>query len=122
MDGGVIDRHDPLYQHQLQVAVENRELQVSAHRRQDHLRSELTPLERVLSAAHTLSVSFAPKHGILASPLPHEKLQQNLHDCPGCGTVEDRDVHSGKVVKHRPFPWTKRAGTVFVASSQRVAA
>jgi putative transposase len=49
-------------------------------------------------------------------------LSERIHDCPGCGTVEDRDVHAAKVIKHRAFPWTKRAGAALEASSQRVAA
>jgi putative transposase len=49
-------------------------------------------------------------------------LNDRIHDCPGCGTVEDRDVHSGQVIKHRAFPWTKGAGAALEASSQRVAA
>jgi putative transposase len=49
-------------------------------------------------------------------------LSDRIHDCPGCGTVEDRDVHSGKVIKHRAFPWTKGAGAALGASSQRAAA
>ena len=49
-------------------------------------------------------------------------LAARIHDCPGCGTVEDRDVHSGQVIKHRAFPWTKGAGAALEASSQRGAA
>jgi putative transposase len=49
-------------------------------------------------------------------------LADRIHDCPGCGTVEDRDVHAAKVIKHRAFPWTKRLGASLGASSQPVAA
>jgi len=53
---------------------------------------------------------------------PVRELSDRIHDCPGCGTVEDRDVHAAKVIKHRAFPWTKRAGAALEASSQRGAA
>jgi putative transposase len=45
-------------------------------------------------------------------------LADRIHDCPGCGTVEDRDVHAARVIKHRAFPWSKGLG----ASSQPGAA
>lgn len=50
-----------------------------------------------------------------------KKLSDRIHACP-CGTVEDRDVHSGKIIKHRAFPWSKGPGAGLGASSQRVAA
>ena len=49
-------------------------------------------------------------------------LSDRIHDCPVCGTVEDRDVHAAKVIKHRAFPWSKGPGAGLGASSQRVAA
>jgi putative transposase len=49
-------------------------------------------------------------------------LNDRIHDCPGCGTVEDRDVHAAKVIKHRAFPWSMGPGAGLGASSQRVAA
>jgi putative transposase len=49
-------------------------------------------------------------------------LSERIHDCPSCGTVEDRDVHAAKVIKHRAFPWSKGPGAGLEASSQRVAA
>jgi putative transposase len=49
-------------------------------------------------------------------------LSDRIHDCPGCGTVEDRDVHAAKVIKHRAFPWSKGPGAGLEASSQRSAA
>lgn len=49
-------------------------------------------------------------------------LADRTHDCPGCGTVEDRDVHAAKVIKHRAFPWSKGLGASLGALSQRVAA
>jgi putative transposase len=49
-------------------------------------------------------------------------LSDRIHNCPGCGTVEDRDVHAAKVIKHRAFPWSKGPGAGLGASSQRVAA
>jgi putative transposase len=49
-------------------------------------------------------------------------LSDRIHDCPGCGTVEDRDVHAAKVIKHRAFPWSKGPGAGLGASSQRAAA
>ena len=61
-----------------------------------------------------------PKYRPGESPI--RGLNDRIHDCPGCGTVEDRDVHAAKVIKHRAFPWTKGAGAALEASSQRVAA
>ena len=49
-------------------------------------------------------------------------LSERIHNCPGCGMGEDRDVHAAKVIKHRAFPWTKGAGAALEASSQRGAA
>lgn len=49
-------------------------------------------------------------------------LSDRIHNCPGCGTVEDRDVHAAKVIKHRAFPWSRGPGAGLGASSQRVAA
>jgi len=49
-------------------------------------------------------------------------LSDRVHDCPGCGAVEDRDVHAAKVIKYRAFPWLKGLGAGLGASSQRVAA
>jgi putative transposase len=49
-------------------------------------------------------------------------LSDRIHNCPGCGTVEDRDVHAAKVIKHRAFPWSKGPGAGLGASSQRGAA
>jgi putative transposase len=49
-------------------------------------------------------------------------LADRIHDCPGCGTVENRDVHASKVIKHRAFPWTKGLGASLATPSQRVAA
>jgi putative transposase len=49
-------------------------------------------------------------------------LSERIHDCPSCGTVEDRDVHAAKVIKHRAFPWSKGPGAGPGASSQPVAA
>jgi putative transposase len=49
-------------------------------------------------------------------------LADRIHDCPGCGTVEDRDVHAAKVIKHRAFPWSKGLGASLGALSQPVAA
>jgi putative transposase len=53
---------------------------------------------------------------------PVRGLADRIHDCPGCGTVEDRDVHAAKVIKHRAFPWSKGLGTSLGASSQPAAA
>ena len=49
-------------------------------------------------------------------------LSDRIHDCPGCGAVEDRDVHAAKVIKYRAFPWLKGLGAGLGASSQRIAA
>lgn len=49
-------------------------------------------------------------------------LADRIHNCPGCGTVEDRDVHAAKVIKHRAFPWSKGPGAGLGVSSQPVAA
>jgi putative transposase len=49
-------------------------------------------------------------------------LNDRTHDCPGCGTVEDRDIHAAKVIKHRAFLWSKRPGSGLGATSQRIAA
>ena len=48
-------------------------------------------------------------------------LADRIHNCPGCGMVEDRDVHAAKVIKHRAFPWSKGLGTSLGASRQSVA-
>jgi putative transposase len=53
---------------------------------------------------------------------PVRGLADRIHDCPGCGTVEDRDVHAAKVIKHRAFPWSKGPGAGLGTSSQRVVA
>ena len=60
-DGGVVDRDAAVLQHEFEVAVRDRELQVSTHRPQDHLRRELTTLERVLPVPHALAASLTPK-------------------------------------------------------------
>jgi putative transposase len=61
-----------------------------------------------------------PKYRPGESPI--RGLNNRIHDCPGCGTVEDRDVHAAKVIKHRAFPWLKGPGAGPGASSQPVAA
>lgn len=45
-------------------------------------------------------------------------LANRVHACP-CGTVEDRDVHAARVIRHRAFPWLTGLGTSLEASSQR---
>jgi putative transposase len=49
-------------------------------------------------------------------------LADHIHNCPGCGTVVDSDVHATRVIKHRAFPWSKGLGTSLGASSQPGAA
>lgn len=54
--------------------------------------------------------------------IARKTLMDRIHNCSGCGTVEDRDVHAAKVIKHRAFPWAKGPGTGLEASSQPGAA
>lgn len=49
-------------------------------------------------------------------------LNERIHNCSGCGVVEDRDVYAAKVIKHRAFPWVKGPGAGLEASSQQIAA
>ena len=51
-----------------------------------------------------------------------KKLSDRIHNCPGYGTVVDRDVDAAKVIKHQAFPWSKGLGAGLGALSPRVAA
>ncbi|WP_211114108.1 RNA-guided endonuclease InsQ/TnpB family protein, partial [Skermanella aerolata] len=51
-----------------------------------------------------------------------KKLSDRIHNCPGYGTVVDRDVDAAKVIKHQAFPWSKGPGAGLGALSPRVAA
>ena len=61
-----------------------------------------------------------PKYRSGESPI--RGLSNRIHACPGCGTVEDRDVHAAKVIKHRAFSWSKGPGAGLEALSQQSAA
>jgi putative transposase len=60
-----------------------------------------------------------PKYRSGKSPI--RGLSDRIHSCPGCGKVEDRDIHAAKVIKHRAFPWSKGPGAGLEALSQQSA-
>jgi len=68
----VIDRHAAVGQHPFQVAVADRELQVPAHRPQDHLGRELPTLEWVLLGLHHTVTQAAEKRRVLPDIWPVE--------------------------------------------------
>jgi hypothetical protein len=74
VDGCMVDRHASVPQHEFQVTVRDRELQVPAHRPQDHFRRELPALERTLPPCHS---QYAPA---VSNPalLPDQPAAANL--------------------------------------------
>ena len=89
VDGRVVDRYAAVPQHQFKVAVGDRELQVPAHRPQDHLRRELPALERTLPPCHP---RYAPD---VSNPalLPDQPAAANLATEP----IDE----PGDLAKHR---------------------
>ena len=47
-DGGVVDRDAAIMQHKFEIAIADRELEIPAHRPEDHLGGELPSLERLI--------------------------------------------------------------------------
>src|SRR5690349_6205277 len=86
IDGRVVHRYAAVPQHQFEITVGDRKLQVPAHRPQDHLRRELPTLERTLPSCHS---RYAPA---VSNPalLPDQSAAANLATEPFSISVEKK--------------------------------
>jgi hypothetical protein len=72
----VVNRHAPVLEHQFEVTVRDRELQVPAHCSQDHFRRELPALEDT-RLRHPPPIGILYRAGGLPDPDLESNLQQN---------------------------------------------
>jgi hypothetical protein len=70
VEGRVVDRHAPVPQHEFEIAVGDRELQVLAHRPHDHFRRELTTWNGFFLLREKLQQKPARHPQLLDSPVP----------------------------------------------------